>query len=112
LIKKAKVEKDKNGEWIHPDLPDWGESVEKKVLRDWENENLVNLYYLYFEIDAPERLVDDYFENNKKNLHLWNPQCNISQSFLLSIFEGEDGPVAIYAIERKERLYAERINNF
>jgi len=33
-------------------------------------------------------------------------------SFLLSIHETEEGPIAVFAIERKERLYIDIIENF
>ena len=71
--------------------------------------------FVYFEFDAPENLQDEYYSKNFDCINVlkkWNPECSIKPSFLLSIHESEEGPIAIFAIERKERLYIDIIENF
>ena len=112
LIQEKEVIRNSYGEWTHPDLPDWGEYVDEKTLKEWKNSQLIELYYIYFEQDAPEKLIEDYFVRNETNLSEWKPKCPHENSFLIAIFDGEEGGIAIFAVERKEREYVERVNNF
>lgn len=112
IIEAVEVHRNIYGEWTHPDLPDWEDYVSKEVLKEWKNKNFIELYYLYFEEDAPEYLIKAYYEKDETNLSKWEPKCDIENSFLISLFDGEDGPVAIFAIEKKEREYIKKIKNF
>lgn len=115
MIREAKVIRNKYGEWSHPDLPEWDESVTKEDIKEFENKNRIDLHFVYFEFDAPENLQDEYYSKNFDCINVlkkWNPECSIKPSFLLSIHETEEGPIAIFAIERKERLYIDIIENF
>lgn len=115
MIRKAKVIRDKYGEWSHPDFPEWDETMTKEDVKKFENENHIDLYYIYFETDAPLNLQDEYYDKgypSSEIIRRWNPECSLKPSFLLSIHETEEGPIAIYAVERKERLYIDIAENF
>lgn len=115
MIRQAKIIRNKYGEWSHPEMPNWDESVTKEDIRQFENKNHVDLYFIYFETDAPENLQKDYYDkgfDSSKVIGKWNPKCSLKPSFLLSIHETEEGPIAIFAVERKERFYVDIINNF
>lgn len=115
MIRRKKVIRNKYGEWKHPEMPNWEESISKEEIRQFENKNHIDLHFVFFEEEAPESLRDDYYNKGYESSRVikkWNPNCSISPSFLLSIHETEEGPIAIFAIERKERFYIDIKNNF
>jgi hypothetical protein len=115
LIEYENVKKDRYGYWIHSKYPDFGERPSKNQIKNWEEENGVQIYYQYFEDSAPTNLVDNYYDNGDPDISNWNPKCYSKDSFLLAIFDTEDAPIAIFGIKTKTRLQKElmkKIKNF
>ena len=101
IIQPAKIERDEDGFWTHPDFPAWDEDITSETIADWKDENEVNFDCVMFDGDAPEYLEDRYYDRGDLTaVAEWDPVCKRGVSFLLSIHDTEDGPVALFAIRR------------
>jgi hypothetical protein len=69
-IQAATIERDE-GYWTHPDFPEWDEGTKKAEF---------------------ERFYDD----SDSDISDWSPVYEKAGSFLLSIHDTEDGPVALF----------------
>ena len=99
-IKPATVERDKDGFWSHPELPYWDESTTAAELAQWNEENSVDIEIIRLENDAPEELAEAWYEGDTSDCSEWDPKCSREGSFLLSIHDSEEGPVAIFAVPK------------
>ncbi|MBU2113673.1 MAG: hypothetical protein KKE94_07850 [Gammaproteobacteria bacterium] len=93
-----KIERDEDGLWTHPDYPEWDEGTKSDEIAEWEKTNSVKIDWLMMDGDASDELVDAWFEGSTNNCSEWQPKCEVPGSFLLSIHDTEDGPVALFAI--------------
>jgi hypothetical protein len=115
MIKETEIKRNLDGYWTHPDYPPWEDYVGKYVVKDWEEKNMVNLYFEHFELTASDALHHSYFESGSANISDWKPECSIDNSFLISIHDTEDSPVAVFAVKTRKRLDYElsiKIKNF
>jgi hypothetical protein len=96
-IQSVEVKRDHNGMWTHPDLPNWGESISRSELKEWEEENGITVNLVSMDGDAPEELVDRWFEDGDCDCSEWKPTPPSADSFLLSIHDTEDGPYSWWA---------------
>ncbi|MGI2111851.1 hypothetical protein ACRN9C_21060 [Shewanella frigidimarina] len=94
-IQAATIERDE-GYWTHPDLPEWDEGTTRAECEAWAADNGGEFVVIRFEYDAPEKLIDSYFEQGETDISDWLPVCEKAGSFLLSIHDTEDGPVALF----------------
>ena len=96
-IKPYIVNRDKNGFWTHPSLPDFGEDIMDYT--PWLDKNNITVKWYYLEDCNNESIVTKYFEDNDTTaINEWQPSCDDTGSFLLSIHDTEDGPIAVFAI--------------
>lgn len=115
MIKECNVERCKNGYWTHPEYPEWEEYVSKYEVKEFEEKNKIMLYFNHFEYTASDKDIENYFDVGNCDISNWNPVCGLKNSFLLSIHDTEDGPIAIFAVKTKERLMTElsvKLGNF
>ena len=94
-IKAATIKRDE-GYWTHPDFPEWDEGTTRAESEAWAADNGGEFVAIWFESDAPENLIERFFDDGDSDISDWNPVCEKSGSFLLSIHDTEDGPVALF----------------
>lgn len=96
-IKPATVVRDKNGFWLHPDLPSWGENVPRDDFRGWCLNNEVRITTVMMQEDNAE-FSELWSEKGLSDCTPWCPTLPTENAFLLSLHDTDDGPVAMYAI--------------
>ena len=89
LIQPVTVERDQDGYWDHPELPDFDEDIE--AFKAWLVAQGLELKQWSMEADLTDHPYwdmgcDDY------GCVGWNPEAPGPEWFLLSIFDTEDGP--------------------
>lgn len=93
-VEPTTVTKDENGYWTHPHLGVFAEHVKTSELQEWGKDRGIEIKTISMEDDS---ISDDLYEEVK----LWKPECLWSGSFILSIHDTEDGPVAWLAKKLK-----------
>jgi hypothetical protein len=94
-IQAAEVERDE-GYWTHPDFPEWDDGTTRAECEAWAADNGGEFVVIRFENDAPEKLIERFYDDDESDISDWNPICENAGSFLLSIHDTEDGPVALF----------------
>lgn len=97
-IKAVEVVRDENGMFAHPDFPWWNEDTKAGEIHDWFDNNDGKSSVDRFEYSASEEMCDRWCESGDADCSMWEPKCDKLGSFLLSIHELEDGPVAVYFV--------------
>ena len=89
------VVRDECGFWIHPELPNFDESTTTEQLELWfEGHGLGHTQVLLTDqMDESEWANDGEIEAVKK----WEPKSEMPDSFLVGIWDTEDGIVASFA---------------
>ncbi|MGR3972624.1 hypothetical protein [Shewanella sp. 1180_01] len=105
-IQAATVEREE-GYWTHPDLPEWDEGVTRVECEAWAARQGGEFVAIWFELDAPENLIERYFDEGDTDISDWHPVCDKAGSFLLSIHDTEDGPVALFFAPKDKELATE-----
>jgi len=102
-IQPVTVNRDKGGYWVHPELPEWDDGTTQKEIDTWFSNNNLSYWIDNFEdsTTATEEMQDAYFVNGDVGVPDWKPECPVEGSFLLSIHDTEDGPVAVFAIPKQ-----------
>ena len=101
-IKPEQVKRDKYGYWTHSQLPDFGESVGWRVINQWAKNNRLSVILVFLETDAPEAVASKYFDDGDPDVSNWMPTPPNGDSFLLSIHDSDDGPLAWFAVPNKK----------
>jgi hypothetical protein len=97
MVNQVEVKRDENGWWTHPEMPEWGENAPITEINEWLNSNGLTWYIDRFENTSVE-LNDKWFVQGICDCSEWQPSCDEPDSFLLSIHDTEDGPVAVFAV--------------
>ncbi|MGF1905306.1 hypothetical protein [Aliivibrio salmonicida] len=101
-IQEVDVKRDENGFWTHPDLPYWGEETPISEINLFLEESNLKIQTVWFDGDAPEDIHGRYYEaEDNSAVADWKP-TKPDDSFLLSLHDTEDGPVAIFASKVKQ----------
>lgn len=97
-IKPEEVKRDEDGFWTHSQFPAFGENVSETEMLNWFFDRALDYKIVWFEScpNATEEMHEAYFDNGEQ-VPQWDPKCDIEGSFLFSIHDTEDGPVAIFA---------------
>lgn len=87
------VERDKNGYWWHPAVPEFGEGDAEKS-RAWIKDNNLETEFSDLEWEHPDTPASvAYFDNADTNITAWNPAPPAGDGwFTLGIGETDDGP--------------------
>lgn len=97
-IKPVAVERDNEGFWAHPEF--FPEDPREVIPRDewtaWLEANQVSVNFVRLEDQVSEEVWDQYIESGYSDISFWEPEIP-DDSFMLSIHDTDDGPVAIYA---------------
>ncbi|HDN9803993.1 TPA: hypothetical protein P2N04_001047 [Aeromonas salmonicida] len=103
-IAPAEVKRDEMGFWIHPDFPDFGETLGSQYT-DWLEEQEIVCSFVSMEDDLPECLIEQR-EGDGDYIDIvvgWNPTPPAGAGwFLLGIWDTEDGAVALFARHLEE----------
>lgn len=104
LIAPAEVKRDGSGFWIHPDFPDFGETLGSQYT-EWLDKQGLEAKFVSMEDDLPEHMIErwdadgDYIDLVAE----WNPTTPAGADwFLLGIWDTEDGAVALFARRNEE----------
>lgn len=103
-IEPVEVQRDQQGFWVHPDFPDFGETLGSQFT-EWQQEQGIDCSFVSMEEDLPEGMIERW-ETDGDYIQLvteWTPTPPASSDwFLLGIWDTEDGPVALFARHIKE----------
>lgn len=97
LIQSLPVQRDKDGSWTHPGIPDFGEDI--KAYSEWMAEQGLETSASWLESESPEHPVYiSYFEGEEASFADWEPSSPAGADwFTLSVHETDDGPVWVWA---------------
>ena len=104
-IQELEVKRDENGFWTHPDVPEWDESVKDCDIVEWLNSRGLELVsVVMFDGDAEEDIHDRYYEaEDNTAVADWVPtKPDLDDSFLLSLHETDNGPIAVFVRKVKQ----------
>ncbi|MDF5600783.1 hypothetical protein P3746_20415 [Vibrio parahaemolyticus] len=92
-MKAINVERDKNGMWVHPELPEWGENTSTEQAEAWFVSQGLTHHLVLMDGELGERWGNGELESCAE----WEPASQIQDSFLVGIWDTEDGVVAMFA---------------
>jgi hypothetical protein len=97
LIQPAPVERDVDGWWSHPGIPDFGEDA--NAYRSWIDAQGLDIKYTMLEDEPDDHpAYQSYFEDDTPNVAGWNVEPPKGDGwFTLSIHDTDDGPVWVWA---------------
>lgn len=95
LIGPVPVERDQDGWWEHPGLPDFDED-DHAAFRAWITERRLELRQWLMESDLNSD-EHHYWTEESCSCEGWNPESPGPEWFLLGIFDTEDGPCVSWA---------------
>ncbi|WP_339064790.1 hypothetical protein [Teredinibacter turnerae] len=95
------VKRDEFGYGIHP-----------AISMDNEHININSIPYFSgmritatsFELDAPESLTEDYFDNDNYDISDWQPTPPANNAILIAVLDTEDGPYAWFATPEPQKF--------
>jgi hypothetical protein len=88
LIQPAPVERDENGWWYHPSIPDFGGTEDPAPYKAWAAEQGLELKTWCMDSDL---VWHPYFDGDG-HCNGWEPESPGPEWFLMGIFDTEDGP--------------------
>jgi hypothetical protein len=90
------VDRDENGWWSHPAVPNFDEDVDSYLA--WVKAIGLEMKYKALESDPDHPLYDAWFEHGECNASSWNPEEPAGGGwFTFSIHDSEDGPIWAWA---------------
>ncbi|NOI16377.1 hypothetical protein [Vibrio hepatarius] len=93
MMKKVRVERDKQGFWTHPQLPEWDESTTFADSKKWFSEKGLDCALVIMDGDLGEQWGNGEIDS----CLAWEPEINIQDAYLVGIWDTEDGVVAMFA---------------
>jgi hypothetical protein len=96
LIRQQPLERDADGAWSHPGIPNFDEDA--KAYKRWLAEQGLEISYKYLESeDGDHPVYVSYFEDENPSFVAWEPTPPEGAGwFTLAIYETEDGPVWVW----------------
>ncbi|WP_031823435.1 hypothetical protein [Vibrio parahaemolyticus] len=94
------VQRDKYGSWTHSQLPDFGECCSYQQIDSWAEDKGIHvaIRHMENEIDEEHPAWKPFFEDGDASFAKWEPMPPTPKSFLISLHDTEDGPVAWWAM--------------
>jgi len=92
LIQPVTVDRDQDGWWDHPELPDFDEDY--TAFEAWIAEQRLELKQWHMESDIHEHHP---YDDGECHCLGWDPVAPGPEWFLLGIFDSEDGPCVSWA---------------
>ena len=98
LIGPVPVERDKDGWWSHPGLPDLDEGQDAEYKAWLAAQGLVTSHVSLEMEDLTHPVYIAYFDEESGSVADWNPEAPAGEGwFTLSIHDTEDGPYWVWA---------------
>ncbi|WP_368659784.1 hypothetical protein [Pseudoalteromonas sp. McH1-7] len=94
----VEIARNELGYWDHPDWQTWDERNTLTETNDYTLQQGYRLKFIHFEDECSNEQFERYFSDGDPDISDWNPICDYEGSFLLSIYETEDGPQAVFAV--------------
>jgi hypothetical protein len=91
--------RDENGMCCHPDLDDRWNMDDNEEAFDPAKFAAAGFEFTFveFEFDAPEPLLESWFEGGEGDCSAWTPSRPNGEGWMLAgIWDTEDGPIAFY----------------
>lgn len=110
LIQSMPVQRDKDGHWYHPDMPDFdeGQEAEWKAWLAAQGLEVTQTYLEWEDIDHPAYIA--YFDEESCDWSMWNPTPPSGEGwFTLIVQDTEDGPCWVWARQVSGTTGAESI---
>ncbi|WP_230090863.1 hypothetical protein [Pseudomonas sp. BIGb0427] len=101
LIQRVAVERDENGWWHHPGIPDFDGTEDPAPYKAWIAEQGLELKTW----DMEAELDFHPYWDGEAHCNGWEPEAPGPEWFLMGIFDTDDGPHVQWA-RRKERCGA------
>lgn len=97
LIQPMPLERDADGWWSHPGIPDFDEDI--NAYRAWLEAQGLDIKYKLLEDEDDEHPVrTSYFRDDEIKVAAWTVEPPSGEGwFALSIHDSEDGPVWVWA---------------
>ncbi len=97
LIDPVAVERDADGWWSHPGIPDFDEDMD--AWRTWRDAQGLEFTHVSLENeDETHPAYVAYYENEEASVANWHPQAPDGEGwFVFSIHDTEDGPFWYWA---------------
>ena len=92
LIQPVAVERDKDGWWVHPDMPAFDENY--AALKTWIAEQYLEIQQWHMESDISGHHP---YDDGEYHCLGWDPVASAPEWFLIGIFDTEDGPCVSWA---------------
>lgn len=95
-ITPAEVNRDEDGFWSHPELPNFDEG-DNEQFKEWILQHRLVVQVVQFEYDAPEELCEKWYGDGLTDCGQWEPSKPEGEGwFILGIWDAEDGPVCYW----------------
>jgi hypothetical protein len=95
-IREVDVVRDESGMFHHHDFPSWDEGVLQSEIDEWLKSNDGHFIMIAMDGDASDEISEAWLNSGDVDCSAWEPTCNEPGSFLLAIYDTEDGPVALF----------------
>lgn len=92
-MKAINIERDDKGMWVHPDLPVWGENYTETQAETWFAKQGLSYHLVLMDGELGERWGSGKMDSCAE----WQPETEVPDSFLVGIWDTEDGVVAMFA---------------
>jgi len=92
-MKAINVERDKHGMWVHPDLPNLGENLCESKMKAWFEGHGLAHHLVLMDGELGER----WGRGELDSCADWQPVAEVKDSFLVGIWDTEDGVIAMFA---------------
>lgn len=97
LIEPVAVERDTDGFWSHPEIPDFDEDA--VAMKAWCDAQGLEFWHAELENEDDDHpAYVSYFDNESASVAEWNPEGPMGADwFTFSIHDTEDGPMWYWA---------------
>jgi|GEM_PF-6507607 len=99
-MKALPVNKDSFGFLTHPEIPEWDETTNLEACKQWFAKKGLGCDSIIMD-----GVLGELWSNGEiDTCEAWNPDLNVEGAFIVSIFDTEDGVVALYAYPLKHDI--------
>lgn len=97
MLEPTTVCRDKYGMWTHPALQDvsaqWDEETTPYRVESWFRRQGLTHHLVFME----DELLEHWLDGDLESCAQWQPEPEVENSFLVAIWDNEDGVAAMFA---------------
>ena len=90
-IQPKDVKREEDGNWQHPDLPDWPESTATTEMDDWLYEQRIRSKVIHLNAETSDQEIDLWLSGQTESLQGRSRRELAQGFFALSIYRGDGG---------------------